>query len=95
MKYKYESCCVNIFENVKILQHNYNIKVNFEKIKIMTDFEKALRNAIKYSFSNSICYFHYIKCIIKKIKELGLLKKKQLTNSYKIILVFKLFPFLT
>jgi len=94
MKYKYESLYVNIFGNIKILLHNYNIKVNFDKIKIMTDFEKVLRNAIKYSFPNSICYFHYIKCIIKKIKELGLLKKKHLINVYKIILVLKLFPFL-
>ena len=76
MKFKNEDSYIIIFENIKILLHNRNIKVKFEKLKII-DFEKTLRNEIKYSFPKSIilgCYFHCIKCKIKKLKELGLLK---------------------
>ena len=97
MKFKKEICYVNVFENFKILLYENNIKIDFDKIKIMTDFEISLRKAVRYSFPNSPligCYFHYLKSIIKKIKELGLFKKKQFPSIYNIIFIFKLFPFI-
>ena len=88
MKFKKEICYVNVFENFKILLYENNIKIDFDKIKIMTDFEISLRKAVRYSFPNSPligCYFHYLKSIIKKIKELGLLKKN---NFHLYIILF-------
>ena len=44
----------------------------------MSDYETGLRNALKIAFPNAViisCYFHYLKSIVKKVKELGMLKK--------------------
>ena len=63
---------------------------------MMTDFENPLRNALKKSFPNSIildCFFHYLKATVTKFKEYGLLNKKLLIKSYKLIFFFKLYPF--
>ena len=62
---------------------------------MMTDFENPLRNALKKSFPNSIilgCFFHYLKAIVSKFKEYGLLNKKLLIKSYNLIFFFKLYP---
>ena len=96
MKYKYEICYINLFENLKVMLYENNIDIDFSKIYLMTDFEKALRNALKKIFSNSIilvCYFHYIKSIVTKFKDYGLLNKKFLLKSFKLIFFFKLYPF--
>ena len=97
MKYKYEICYINLFENLKIMLYENNIDIDFSKIYLMTDFEIALRNALKKTFPDSIilgCYFHYIKSIVSKFKDYGLLRKKFLLKSYKLIFFFKLYPFL-
>ena len=63
----------------------------------MSDFEIALRNAIKNCFPDSVivgCFFHYVKAIVNKFKQLGLLKKKYFLNIYKILFYFKIYPFL-
>ena len=78
MKTKTEISYKNVFDNFKLILLDYNIKVDFSKIYIFTNFEKSLRNAIVFSFPNSNligCYFHYIKSLVKKMKELGMLKK--------------------
>lgn len=88
MKYKYEICYVNLFENLKIMLYENHIDIDFSKIYLMTDFERALRNALKKCFPDSNilgCYFHYIKSIESKFKEYGLLKKKFLLKTYKLL----------
>ena len=73
MKAKTEISYKNVFYNFKLLLLDYNINIDFSKIYIVLDFEKGLRNAIVYSFPNLNligCYFHYIKSLIKKMKEL-------------------------
>lgn len=43
----------------------------------MTDFEASLRKALKQFYPKAKsrgCWFHYRKCILKKIKRLGILK---------------------
>jgi len=59
----------------------------FKPKTIMTDFEQGLRNAIKSIFKISDsgenetnlvgCYFHFVKAIIKKAKQLGCFRKGQ------------------
>lgn len=98
MKNKSEISYINTFENLKFIFLENNIKIDFNKIYFMCDFEIALRNAIKYCFPDAIiigCYFHYVKALVKKFKELGLLKKKIFVKYYKILFVFKLFPYFT
>ena len=54
----------------------------------MTDFEKALRNALIKTLPDSIilgCYFQNIKSIVSKFKDYVLLRKKFLLKSYKLI----------
>lgn len=80
MKYKYEISYINMFANLKLMLTEYSIDVDFSKIYMMSDYEKSLRKAIKKEFPNTPllgCYFHFSKAIIKKYKELGLLKKKK------------------
>ena len=96
MKYKYEIFYINLFENLKVMLYENNIDIDFSKIYLMTDFEKILRNALKKTIPNSIilgCYFHYIKSIVSKFKDYGLLNKKFLLKSFKLIFFFKLYPF--
>lgn len=79
MLHKFEVSYINIFENLKIICIENNININFENITFMSDFEYGLRKALKISFPNSSilgCYYHYVKNIFKKFKELGLCKKK-------------------
>jgi len=54
----------NIFISLKTLLENLKIKINYEKLIIIADYEKALRNSIIKNFSEAKlegCYFHYIK----------------------------------
>lgn len=79
MKSKSECSYINLLENLKLLIKENNIDIDFSKIYIMSDFEVALRNAIKNCFPDSVivgCFFHYVKAIVNKFKQLGLLKKK-------------------
>ena len=58
---KNEISYINIFEIFKLLLLLENkINIDFKKIYFMTDFEAGLRNAIKFSFLDSIvlgCFF--------------------------------------
>ena len=63
----------------------------------MSDCETGLRNALKISFPNAVIlgwYFHYLKSIVKKVKELGMLNKNILLKTYKLLFFFKVYPFL-
>ena len=86
MKNKYQISYINLFENFKLILKEHNISIDNNKIYLMLDYESALRNALKICFPNCIilgCYFHYLQCIVKKIKELGLLKKHIVLKVYK------------
>ena len=97
MKTKQTKSYINIFENLKTLLLENNIQIDFKKIIIMSDFEKALRNAIRICFPQSTligCYFHYLKAIYGKFKKYGLIQKKEFKYIYKILFIFKLYPFM-
>ena len=78
MKNKFESSYLTAFNSLKqIVQIRLKKTLNFSYI--MADFEKALRNALKTSFSvnnaNLViegCYFHFCKALWKKASKLGL-----------------------
>ena len=79
MTSKSELSYINVFENLKLLVKENNIKIDFNNIHFKSDYEKGIRNGIKKTFEKSNiygCYFHYIKSIFKKYK--GLVKKNPL-----------------
>ena len=97
MKNKYQISYINLFENFKLILREHNISIDNNKIYLMADYESVLRNALKICFPNCNilgCFFHYLQCMLKKIKELGLLKKHLVLNVYKLLFFFKLYPFL-
>jgi len=60
-----------LIEFQKII-NNLNIKIDFKKIKFMTDFEVNLRAVINKLYPDSEllgCYFHYIKNLYCKLKK--------------------------
>ena len=76
-----------------IITQNDNFTIS---AKIMvTDAEKALRNATKKLFPNMMhltCYFHYIQDLVRNIKSYGLYKKDNKKISDKIIKKLSLLP---
>ena len=97
MKNKYELSYINLFENLKLILYEPNISIDTNKIYLMSDYETGLRNALKITFPNAVilgCYFHYLKSIVKKVKELGMLKKNILLKIYKLLIFSRLYPFL-
>lgn len=86
-----------IFHDLNDLINEYNIKVNFKNIIINCDFEKSLIKAIREEFKEVKiygCYFHYIKALWKKTRNLGFTKKKFLNTSKLIIFACKIYPFI-
>ena len=55
---------------------------------VMTDFEKALQNASHDVFQceNVGCYFHFVKALIKKAKQLGLIRKNYYGTKTKLLI---------
>ena len=97
MNSKNEKSYYNIFENLKIMLQENNINIDFSKINIMSENEKGLRAAIKKAFPNSSilgCFYHYIKAIFFKCKKLGLITKKYFFKTYKLLIFFKIYPFI-
>ena len=63
----------------------------------MTDFEKPLRKALKNIYPNCLlegCYFHHVKALWGKSKNLGLINKANIKFLRFIIFGFKIYPFL-
>ena len=77
-----------IFIEIKNLFDEYKIKYNFKNTIINCDFEKSLINSIRDEFKGSKiygCYFHYIKALWKKARNLSLTKKPLLEKTKIII----------
>ena len=75
----------------------YNIKIDFSEKSIMTDYEHALRSAIKsnlHFIKITSCYFHYAKAIYKKCKYYHLFNKNNKKNTILIAFILKLFPYI-
>ena len=55
---------------------------------IMTDFESALQNASQNAFKcqNIGCYFHFVKAIVKKAKQIGLIRKNYYSSKVKVLI---------
>ena len=54
MKSKSENSYINLFENLKLIIKENNIDIDYSNLLIMSDFEVALRNAIKNCFPDSV-----------------------------------------
>ena len=86
-----------IFDEIIFLLKVYKININFKNIRFLCDFEKSLLKAIRNKFNGSKingCYFHFVKSLWKKMRNLGFTKKKSLNNTKIIIFACKLFPFI-
>ena len=63
-------------------------ELKFNASIITTDFEVALLNAIKDFWPKCQqlgCYVHFLRCLTRKLKELGFGKKEQRRSNYKLI----------
>ena len=81
----------NVFNEFQKLIKYANLKIDFSKIKIMSDFELPLRKSIINNFKESElmgCYFHYIENLYAYMKKLGLCNKNNLKHSLKFIFFF-------
>ena len=82
-------------EVFRILKKNIeliNKDINFENLKIMSDFELGLRGAIKQTFDGALlkgCYFHFCKAIWGKIKKYNLFKKELRINTLILAFIIK------
>ena len=75
----------NVFNEFQKLIKYANIKIDFSKIKIMSDFELPLRKSIINNFKENElmgCYFHYIKNLYAYMKKLGLCNKKKFEKFF-------------
>ena len=73
------------------------IEFSLIRSHIMTDFEKSLGKALKNIYPNCLlegCYFHYVKTIWGKSKNLVLINKANIKFLRFIIFGFKIYQFL-
>jgi len=94
MSHKSYSLYLNLFKYIVNLIEELNIKVNFEKISFMLDFEKSARKELNTVFPQSNiygCFFHYIKALWKKAKKYGLCKKNLIKDTILLIFSLKIF----
>ena len=69
-----------------------SLNIELKPSAVMTDFEKALRNALSKSFPKaklSGCYFHFTKCLWEKFSKLGLRTKDFKRKSRLLISFFQ------
>lgn len=55
---------------MQFIRNNLNLNIPYENIRIISDFEQELRNAIMQVFpeaTNTGCWFHYIKVSTRPI----------------------------
>ena len=100
IRYKLQYSNSTYFNNIKIF---FSLYENFVELKwaviqkvILTDYEQALRKAIKQAFPSaklSGCFFHYIKSIWNKARKLSLCKKSNIKETSKLIFFFKIYIF--
>jgi hypothetical protein len=86
-----------VFQDLKNIIRENNIKLDYNNIIIHCDFEKSLIKCIREEFDEARiygCFFHYIKALWKKCRNLGLTKKKLLNHSKIIIFSLKIYPFI-
>ena len=86
-----------IFKCLNQFIEEMQIEFSFNRSHIMTDFEKPLRKALKNIYPNCVlegCYFHYVKALCGKSKNLGLINKANIKFLRFIIFGFKIYPFL-
>ena len=71
--------------------------LTLENSEILSDYEQALRKAIKQAFPSaklSNCFFHYIKNIRNKTRKLSISKKCNKKERSKLIFFFEIYPFI-
>ena len=87
----------NIFVSIKTLIESLNISLKYDKLIIIADYEKALRNAVLNNFPDikmEGCYFHYVKNLWSYAKKHSLCKKNILNKTQLIIFCFKIYPYI-
>ena len=83
-----------VFKEIKYLLDQYNIKYDLKNTIINCDFEKSLINTIREEFRGVKiygCYFHYVKALWRKARNISLTKKNLLEN---IVFCIKIYPFI-
>ena len=68
-------------------------KFNIEPHRVMCDYEKALRNAVKFTWNQSSllgCWFHYCQCLRRKFQSINGMYSLVSTNS-KAKKIFQMF----
>ena len=86
---------VEIFNQIKIMLKKENIEWNIKNFTC--DYEKALWMSLKFFFKNiniNGCYFHFAKCLWKKINKLKLNKKEDSNKILKFVGFLKIIPFI-
>ena len=97
MSSKSEIIYNKIFTDLIDIMENFNIKRNNICKLIMSDFECALRKSMKKFFPYSKlngCYFHFVKILWEKAKQLSLCNKSKIKNTKLLIFLFKTLPFI-
>ena len=86
-----------IFIDIKKIMKDNGINVENIPKKFMLDFEKGLMNAVKKNFDDvkiDGCYFHFLKLLWTKAKNLGLCKVNKLKRTKILIFMLKIIPFI-
>jgi len=88
LSHKTEEIYYMALECLKQITSSLNIEL--KPSVVMTDFEKALRNALSKSFPKaklSGCYFHFTKCLWEKCSKLGL-RTKDFKQKSRLLISF-------
>ena len=87
----------NLFLKIEQLLNYFKIKLDYNIVSFMTDFEKGLRKSLKKVFVGAKiygCYFHFIKNLWEKAKRCGLFSKILKKGTFILIFSMKLFPYI-
>ena len=93
MEGKNESLYEAVFSTLMAICNGYNISI--KPLKIMSDFESALRNALKQVFPSvelNGCFFHYCQCLWLHASKLGLRAPSRILDTKKLIALLKILP---
>jgi len=92
---KHENIYTAAFSALNSICKGYKLSINPKHI--MTDFERALRNALEWTYPESElmgCYFHFCRCLWFYAAKHGLKSSSNIITTRKIISLLKILPHL-
>ena len=95
MNGKHERLYGAVFSSLVSVCKGYNI--HLKPLKVMSDFELALRNAIQEVFPSVElmgCFFHYCQCLWMHASKLGLRAPSRIQTTKKLLVLLKVLPHL-